>query len=1104
MAELKLFLFGAPRIERDGQRVSLRRTRALALLAYLATTGQPQERARLLALLWPEFDGASARNNLRRELSLLRAALGEDVLRVDRLQVAWSATAGAWVDVAAFHALLAGADLGSPADLSESAAADLARAAGIAADDFLAGFSLPDCPDFEEWQFFQREGLRRQLAQALRALVAWHERRGAYEPAIDYARRWLANDPLHEPAQRELMRLYALSGQYAAALRQYDECVRLLEAELGAAPEVETQALAALVRARRLGPAHAGPQPARAGAETPPSAELTSPTAAWRGPLALPPFGAGVVGRAQEVADIVRRLTDPDCRLLTLAGPGGVGKTQLALRVAHALRDELAGDELFADGVAFVPLLAVATPDGVVGALAAALQLEFEPGVPSHEQLFAHLGGRRMLLVLDNLEHLDDVAPLLTDLLAAAQGVRLLATSRVALNLPEEWFHPVDGLATPPADAHEVAQLGRYDAVRLFEQLGRRARGDFRLSAELGPVVRLCRLVEGMPLALELAAGWLKTLTVEQVVAAIEGDPEALSSRDRTVPDRHRSLGAIFAETWRRLAPDERAALVGLSVFVGEFAPEAALAVSGAGIEVLAGLVEQSLVRSTAHGRLLLHELLRHFAARQLPEAARAAAERHCAYYLTRLSERETALMGRGQQAALAELGADGANLRAAWLAAVAQGRLDLLDRALASLAAVYAARTDAHEGEALLARAAVVAEAAGAGERARRVAARALIRQAAFLHQLGDSPGATGCARRGLGLAAGLGLAPDEAEAHIIFGQIAGWAGDEVAARRELELGLRTARSAGAGHLVIQALPHLAWLHSSYGDFVGGRRLAAESLEQCRQLGRPDLIARALRMLGWAAAWCGDYASAELHLRESLEISERLGHRHGVAAALNGLGWAVWCRGDRPDEASALHERALAILRAMGNGVWISNVLGDLALVALSAGELARARALSEEGLGLARRHDSRMYRAYHLGILGHLAAIEGQHAQARSRLREALECALAARLWPKVAFVLYQVALLRLAEAEAGVDEDGFGEALRLLAAVAAHPATWHIYRARAERRLGELRARLPAALAADAAARGQGLDWGVDLHQLMAALSQVARQPPLGPGG
>jgi predicted ATPase/DNA-binding SARP family transcriptional activator len=1086
---VRFYLFGAPRLSKDDRPVALRRTRALALLIYLVVTGQPHERDALLALLWPEFDNASARNNLRRELSLLRSTLGEAVLHADRQQIALDPHAQCWVDVVVFRAQLEAARQ-LPGGTAAWAAA-LQAAVDLAEAEFLAGFGLPDSPAFEEWQFFQRESLRQQLADALTQLVAWQRNTANYGAALPYARRLLVLDPLHEPAQRELIRLYALDGQYAAALRQYEACVRLFATELGAEPEAATHELAASVKARRLTPdEHAPAAVATFLLPTSVVEEMAPEVPVQYDRAPLPPLGAGFVGRTRELADIIRRLTDPGCRLLTLAGPGGVGKTQLALQVAHVLNRNLGDSELISDGVCFVDLLPVTSPEGIVAALGAALRFTFVPAAPPQEQLFAHLQSRRLLLVLDNFEHLLDGTALIAALLAVAPGVRLLITSRTALNLSGEWFHPVDGLAFPAANTTAVAQLAHYDAVRLFEQLARQARGDFRLSSALGPVIRLCQLVEGMPLALELAAGWLKTLTVEQIVAAIERDPAVLSSRDRTLPDRHRNLRTVFDATWRLLTPEDQAALVGLTVFVGEFSPEAAQAVTGVGLETLARLVERSLLRAVPAGRFHMHELLRQFAAGQLPEHAEQAFHRHSSYYLRLLADREARLIDRDWQSALDELGAELGNLRAAWLYAVAQGYLDLIDQALYSLVAVLIVRSDFHAGRTLLARAAEsIAVQPSADDLALRVQARVLIYQATFHFHLGDNTEAAALAQRGLALADGLQLERDQAHAQIVLGRIAGWAGDEAVARRHLEAALQMAQALDPiDHaLVAQVSIELAWLCCSFGSFADSLRPAEAGLTFSRLSARPDLIARALAIRGWSAMCCGDYTVGEHYYRESLHLNERLGSRYGMASALNGLGWTIWCSGARFDEAQALQERSLAMLRMLGNGIWISNVLGDMALLAISNNADAQARALSEEGLALAVQANSMMYRAYHLGILGHLATRAGHYASARASLREALHCALTTRLWPKVAFVIYHLALLRLHEAEAATELEGQVAALQLFAAVAQQPATWAVYRARAEQVMAEVASRLPAELAEAAILRGRQLDWQVDLADL-----------------
>ncbi|MDX1614313.1 MAG: protein kinase, partial [Candidatus Promineifilaceae bacterium] len=253
---LRVHLFGSPRFERDGQPLTIPRRKAVALAVYLLVTGQPQSRDTLAAMFWPEHDQSSARANLRRDLSRLKSALGGDIVQSEREQLSIVPDAQVWLDVAAFlEAQEQVAEHRHPPgrDCPDCVAA-WSAAVELATDEFMAGFSLDDCPKFDEWQFYQAETLRRALAQMLQQLIDSHVGRGDFDPAIGYARRWLALDPLHEPAQRQLMRLYAWAGQQAAALRQYQEARRLLEEELGVEPEEASQLLYEAIRTRQLVP----------------------------------------------------------------------------------------------------------------------------------------------------------------------------------------------------------------------------------------------------------------------------------------------------------------------------------------------------------------------------------------------------------------------------------------------------------------------------------------------------------------------------------------------------------------------------------------------------------------------------------------------------------------------------------------------------------------------------------------------------------------------------------------------------------------------------------------------------------------------------------
>lgn len=264
MSMFRLYLFGAPRLEQDGRVIDIPRRKTMALLAYLAATGKAHTHAAhthaahtreaLAALFWPEHDQSSALANLRRDLSRLKQVLGEEVLQAERLQVSLSQKDKIWVDSTAFQELVKQTHQHSQNDVCEECVLRLENGVALYGDSFLAGFTLPDCPGFDEWQFFVAEGLRQELAITLQTLIEWHIRLGDFERSITYARQWLAQDYFHEPAHRMLMQLYAWSGQQAAALRQYQECARILKQELDVEPEEETVKFFEAIKARQLHP----------------------------------------------------------------------------------------------------------------------------------------------------------------------------------------------------------------------------------------------------------------------------------------------------------------------------------------------------------------------------------------------------------------------------------------------------------------------------------------------------------------------------------------------------------------------------------------------------------------------------------------------------------------------------------------------------------------------------------------------------------------------------------------------------------------------------------------------------------------------------------
>jgi predicted ATPase/DNA-binding SARP family transcriptional activator len=852
--------------------------------------GPARARALTLAgLLWPDQPEAEARHNLRQALNRLRAAIGDrDVdppfLLITRQTIQLNPEAEPWLDVAAFDEGIAACQGHHHRRLEacHSCMQRLGEAVELYRGDLLSGFSLNSAP-FEEWLVAERERRHRQALDALHCLAAYHERRGEYEQVRDYAQRQLALEPWREEAHRQLMRALALSGQRAAALAQYEACCQVLLEELGVEPEGETAALCERIRDNKLDDLSRAPP--------------------HNLPLPVTPF----VGREAEMAEIEERLGDPDCRLLTLVGPGGIGKTHLALEAASAQVDG------FEHGVFFVPLAPLQSADAIVPTVARALDFAFYTGAASgvevepRQQLLDYLRHKSMLLVLDNYEHLLSLpagslvpkggcAPsssagrtaqrggtdLVTDILRTALDVIILTTSRERLNVQGEYLFPVVGMDYPEETA--LCALGEepivFSAVQLFLHSARRVQPDLKATEEdLAHVGRICRLVEGMPLGILLAASLMEVLTPAEIAAEVEQGIDVLETDLRDVPARQRSVRALLDHSWNLLTEGQQAVLRALSVFRGGFTRQAARTVAGASLRDLTALTHKSLLRPTGGGRYdLWHELLRQYATEKLESSAKADAVRdaHSAYYCAALERWGTDLKGPRQQEALAEMDVEIENARAAWDWAVEQGQIERINRGTEGLCLFY-------------------------DWRARWRETKSACRRAA--DRLTTTATADGLR---------------------VLAKILAWQGESQPLRQSLAL-LESPRMADQDIRSEKAFVLLQMGYTAYrSDREEARRLCKQSLTLYQALGDRWWTATALEFLGTVAWGLGAYGEANQLQNESLAMRRVLGDQRGIAGILSGLGWTAMHQGQHKDGERLVRE-SLAICQAMGDRLGIA-----------------------------------------------------------------------------------------------------------------------------------------------------------------------------------
>jgi DNA-binding SARP family transcriptional activator/predicted ATPase len=956
MSQLALAFLGPLLIQRDQQPVpSFTYNKARALLVYLAVEAdRPHSRDQLVGLLWPELPDAAARTNLRQALADLRRVLGDEARRVPfllstRETIQFNPQSEYSLDVVTFQRQLARchAHLHRHLDRCLVCMERLQGAMALYRGDFLAGFVVNEATSFEEWVTLKREALHQRAQTALTQLADYYERQGNADQAIVYTQRQLELDAWREEAHVQLMRLYAASGQRSQALRQYMHCQAVLQSELGVDPSPATTALYIQIRDGTL--------------------ESATEQKSTGSPLPVP--ATGLVGRSQELDELGELLSDPRRRLITITGPGGSGKTRLALAAAERHADE------FVDGVTFVALAGLATGDLLPQAILAALDVPLQGSQPPTAQLRACLQRQERLLVLDNYEHLLPDVACIQELLRYAPKVTLLVTARERLALQAEHLFPIEGLSYPLLDTH--TSLEEFAAIQLFLQRVRQFHLRFTPhAAEMAAIIRICRVTEGMPLALELAAGALHVQSCRTVAAALEAGQALPTTSLHDRPHRHASMTNVFEHSWRLLNEQEQGVFCALSVFRGGWHPAGAEAVAGASQQMLAALVAKSLLRPVGDERYDIHELLRQYGEQKLTEREEeiAARNRHLAYCLRVAEAVEPQVMGCPQADAVAALEREHENFRAALAWGFAQQALaphaDLtvarlaaclgrfwyvqqhwsegyawLTKALALLDTLEAsAETMArHPLEANLTLRAKLLYRAGvfAGVQSSYSEAQRLLEQSFALYQrLGDQRALARCLQELTLIAINQGRYTDAAlynEQSLVYSHSLGdpWVlgvslhiranlaidqSDYVRGADDARKTLGIFRELGDLGMVGSCLNLLAQTAIGVEDYAGAVTLLEESLLVDRQRNPQSQGGPwALRILGLATQMIGQYRQAADSYRRSLRIRYETEQTGGMAWALEGLG-EVMALTNQPRRAARLWGAASALRRYDGS----------------------------------------------------------------------------------------------------------------------------------------------------------------------------------------
>ena len=997
MAQLSLSLLGPVRMTLHGQAITgFAYNKAPALLAYLAVEAdRAHHRSVLAAHLWPDLSESAARINLRQVLADLRRVIGEQPSLSKRIDAApswllvsgellqFNAAADHDLDLTTFNALFDACDRHPHHRLVTCAACmdRLRQAVALYRGDFLAQFPLPNSGAFEEWVHYWREQLHQRALHALKHLAAFYERRRSFQEAEDFTRRQLALDPLHEEVHRRLMRLLVLQGKRSAALEHYERCRRILRDELGVEPEAETTALFHQIRSDRRVISSAQAPFAHQGA-------LQS---------RLPQPSTPLIGRERELTALATYLNDPTCRLVTLAGAPGIGKTRLALQAATNQQST------FVDGVLFVSLAMITDPALVAPCIARALRVVEINGRSAVERLTDFFSEQQVLLVLDNFEQVRAAAPMLVELLEAAPELRILVTSRAILQVRGERVLIVPPLKLP--DLRHLpphTALSQYDAVRLFIARACDVKPDFQLTDANGrAVATICHHLDGLPLAIELAAVRTKLLSPQALLARLPGRFKLLTGGAQDLPVRQQTLRSAIDWSYNLLTEAEQILFARLGAFVGGWTIEAAEAICNADgdlrivvLDGLQSLLDKSLLQHMAPldgvPRFMMLETIRAYALERLCERGELdTLHRHIAhYFLALVTTAEPALHGPEQEVWLLRLEAEAANLRSvlAWSLTAADG-VEMGLRLAAALGPFWSLREAEHEGREWLERMLARPEAG------RRTSARAKA-----LYQAGEMAGKQhdfGAAHnlQAESLAISTALADKRGMAYASDGL-----GRLFACQRDLERAqalytesLALFEEVGDRWGRARALIHLATTLSKQGNHDRALQLAGESLTLCRELGDRNAIAFVLTDLGWIKLACGDHDAAAALFAESLARYRALTAWGGFVWAMDSLGEVLLQRGDYAG-AERLFEEHVTLCQNAGYTAGIAWVRGMLGYAALLQGNYVRAAAAYTNSLELYRALRQRGPLAWALFGLGEAVMWQGDLVRATQLFAESL----------------------------------------------------------------------------------------------------------------
>jgi len=923
-----------------------------ALLAYLVIeSSQTHSREKLVALFWPEMPAKRASSNLSQALYSLRHLLQDHqenppfLLRT-REAVQFNRESDYWLDIEQFNQNLV---QDQPLVTSNDGYHEtLESAIDLYRGDFLESLTFDSSLNFDEWVFVQRQRFQRQVLDGLHQLAAYYRERNELPKALSFAWRQVELDPIDERAYRQLMKLLAASDQRNQALKKFDRLRVMLTEELNVLPEPETVRLRDQIRGEK------------------PSLIQDKPRDN------LPAFLTPLIGRQQELAEIRGLCRNPACRLLTILGPGGSGKTRLALEVAAI------SQENFQHGVFFVSLNPVQSPESILPAIAAALDLPKSEQDNHQTQLGNYLRKKDLLLVLDGFEHLVEGGGFIAEILRQSPGIKILMTSRIRLNIKGEQLFLLAGMRYPEEVTSE-SEIQEADAVQLLIAGLRRTRPDYEPTPEdLSHLLHISQNVLGMPLGILLAASWGATLSIEDIAGMVSQDLIFLTADWTDVPARQRSLRATFDYTWNLLGESEQSIFQSLSVFRGAFTRKAARVICEASPHELRTLVDRSMLWSKTPGWYEVHELLRQFGREKLEELAQVKQDvcnRHSEYYLGQLARLENDLKSAQQIIALRSIDLEHENYRASWNWAASQGAVTQIAQVLDSLCLYYEHSIRYSDGESACQTVGEKLSQEPESDDVELLQARNFFWQSRFSRLLGQPDVASQLMEKSLAClenAKSAGYKAHNVEALILLEQgNTHFHKDRSTAAACYSKALELYRSQDDSWGSAKTLARLGFIAHHAGDFETAVDIYAECLDLNRKLGDPRGIANALIESGQNLLRLGLVKQGEQNINEGVAVLRQIGDQAGVARGYFELCRYYFWSGEF-ERSCKTNEKSISLFENLGIlDFFVLSSIG-LGLGLSHLGKYAEAKFEANKGIPVAQELNARREIGLAYVILG------------------------------------------------------------------------------------------------------------------------------------